>query len=178
MQAVPVIFLDRDGVINKPAPPHEYITDCADFAVLPGVYEALRIFRASGFRIFVVTNQRCIARKLATLEQVRSLHRHMLEDFREHGCSIDGVYICPHDDKDNCTCRKPKPGLLLQVQRDLEASGFTVGKKSSWMIGDSESDIEAGRNYGVNTFLVDGENHDLIYAARNILEGRNHNCEC
>ena len=175
MQAVPVIFLDRDGVINKPARPHEYILDRESFVVLPGVYEALRMFNTSGFRVFVITNQRCIARKLATLEQVNALNRYMTEDFREHGCYVDGIYICPHGDSDNCTCRKPKPGLLIQAQKDLEASGFTVDKESSWMIGDLESDIETGRNYGVNTFLVDVENHNLIYAARKILEGRNVN---
>ncbi len=170
---VPVIFLDRDGVINKQAAPHEYITSWADFVVLPGVYEALRLFNASGFMVFIVTNQRGIARKMATLEQVNALHRRMLDDFREHDCTVDGIYICPHNISDNCSCRKPKTGLLVQAQKELESSaGLTVDKSHSWMIGDSQSDIDAGRNYGVNTFLAD-ESRNLLFAARTILEGRN-----
>ena len=170
---IPVIFLDRDGVINKPAAPHEYITDWENFVILPGVYEALRMFNASGRKIFIITNQRCIARKMATPEQINALHRKMLDDFRSHNCNVDGIYICPHGTEDNCNCRKPKTGLFLQAQKDLEeSSGCTVDKGSSWMIGDSDSDIEAGKNYGVNTFLIAGEN-DLLYAAKKILEGRN-----
>ena len=168
---VPVIFLDRDGVINKSAAPHEYVTDFENFVILPGVYEALRMFNESGRKIFIITNQRCIARKIATPEQIDIIHRKMLDDFRQHDCHVDGLYMCPHDISDNCACRKPKTGLFLQAQRDLEkSSGCTVDKGASWMIGDSESDIEAGRNYGVNTFLVDGEN-DLLRAAKKILEG-------
>ena len=170
---VSVIFLDRDGVINKPAAPHEYITDWENFVLLPGVYEALRMFNASGRKIFIITNQRCIARKMAAAEQIEALHRKMLDDFRQHNCHVDGIYMCPHDMADNCACRKPKTGLFLQAQRDLEeSSGCTVDKGTSWMIGDSDTDIEAGRNYGVNTFLVDGEN-DLLCAAKKILEGSN-----
>ena len=170
---VPVIFLDRDGVINKPALPHEYITDWESFIVLPGVYEAVRMFNASGFRIFVVTNQRCIARKIAGFVQVEAIHRKMLDAFRAHSCTIDGVYVCPHDISDGCTCRKPKTGMFLQAQKDLEREGYTVNKALSWMIGDSSSDIEAGRNYGVHTFLVGRDGCGLLCAARKILEGRN-----
>ena len=173
---VPVIFLDRDGVINKQARPHEYITEWRDFIILTGVYEAVRMFNANSYRIFVVSNQRCIARKIATTEQINTLHRKMLDDFKTHGCTIDGVYICPHDDGDNCSCRKPKIGLFLQAQSDIEALGFTVDKGSSWMIGDFVSDIEAGKNYGINTFLIEGTDRNLAYAARKILEGRNTNC--
>ena len=173
---VPVVFLDRDGVINKPTRPHEYITDWKDFVILPGVYDALRMFNDSGFRVFVVTNQRCIARKMATLEQVNALHRKMTDDFAAHNCFIDGVYICPHDDNDNCSCRKPRTGLFLQAQKYLEESGCTVDKSMSWMIGDALSDIEAGENYGVNTFFADGADRDILCAARKIIEGRKLYC--
>ena len=169
---VPVIFLDRDGVINKQAAPHEYITDWRNFEILPGVYEAVRMFNASGRKIFVITNQRCIARKITAPEQIDALHGKMMSDFLEHSCHVDGIYICPHGVDDKCTCRKPKTGLFLQAQRDFEkSSGCTVDKRISWMIGDSDTDMEAGRNYGVNTFLMDGEN-DLLCAAVKILEGR------
>ena len=185
MKKIPVIFLDRDGVINKPARPHEYITRPEDFVILPGVCEALRLLRGAGFRIFVVTNQRCIARKIAGREEIDALHEHMQEKFSRNGCHVDGVYVCPHGDDDNCDCRKPKPGLLCQVQRHLEESeGVTVDKAGSWMIGDSVTDEQAGRNYGVNTVLIGGESSheddgrihitakDMLDSARKILEGR------
>ncbi len=184
MKGIPVIFLDRDGVINKPAKPHEYITTWPDFVVLPGVYEALRLLRESGYKIFIVTNQRCIARGMATLSQIDELHARMTEDFARNGCFVDGIFICPHGDNDNCDCRKPKPGLLLQVQNHLEESeGVTVDKSSSWMIGDSKTDEQAGVNYGVNTVLIgkessgvnDGMKHltanDILDSAMKILEG-------
>ena len=70
MESIPVIFLDRDGVINKTAKPHEYITTWPDFVILPGVYEALRLFHGNGYKIFIATNQRCIARGLASREEI------------------------------------------------------------------------------------------------------------
>ncbi len=186
MKSIPVIFLDRDGVINKPAKPHEYITTWPDFVILPGVYEALRLFHGNGYKIFIATNQRCIARGMATLSQIDDLHRMMTEDFVSHGCFVDGIFICPHGDNDGCDCRKPKPGLLLQVQSHLEGSeGVTVDKSRSWMIGDSKTDEQAGINYGVNTVLIGGESsgvndgmkhlnaNDILDSARKILEGRN-----
>lgn len=186
MDKIPVIFLDRDGVINSPARPHEYITRREDFVILPGVYEALRLLRGAGFRIFVVTNQRCIARGIATSAEIDALHGWMTEDFAANGCFVDGVFVCPHGDDDNCDCRKPKPGLLVQVQRHLEeAEGVTVDKTHSWMIGDSVSDEQAGISYGVNTVLIGGEcsrgndgrihitARDILDSSRKILEGRN-----
>ena len=184
MKEIPVIFLDRDGVINAPARPHEYITRREDFVILPGVYEALMLLRTAGFRIFIVTNQRCIARKIAGREEIDSLHAGMQEDFARHDCHVDGVFVCPHGDDDNCDCRKPKPGLMCQVQSHLEESeGVTVNKSHSWMIGDSVTDEEAGTNYGVNTVLIGGEctrkndgrihitADDILDAAMKILEG-------
>ena len=184
MKGIPIIFLDRDGVINKPAKPHEYITTWPDFEILPGVYEALRLLRESGCKIFIVTNQRCIARGMASLEEIDALHKRMTEDFARNGCFVDGIFICPHGDDDNCDCRKPKPGLLLQVQSHLEDSeGVTVDKSRSWMIGDSKTDEQAGINYGVNTVLIGGESScvndgmkhlradDILDSARMILKG-------
>lgn len=186
MKSIPVIFLDRDGVINKPANPHEYITTWPDFVILPGVYEALRLFHDNGYKIFIATNQRCISRGLASREEIGEIHRKMTEDFASHDCFVDGIFICPHGYDDECDCRKPKPGLLLQAQKWLEDSeGVTVDKTQSWMIGDSKSDEEAGINYGVNTILIGGESssvddrmkhitaNDILDSAVKILEGRN-----
>lgn len=188
MESIPVIFLDRDGVINSPAKPHEYITRWEDFIILPGVYEALKLFHDNGYKIFIVTNQRGISRGFATLAQVQDLHTKMNEDFSRHDCCVDGIFICPHGYDDNCDCRKPKPGLMLQAQKWLEDSeGVTVDKIHSWMIGDSKTDEEAGINYGVNTALIGGEpaslndgkthlaTNDILDSARAILEWSKHN---
>ncbi len=186
MKSIPVIFLDRDGVINKPAKPHEYITAWPDFVILPGVYEALRLLRDNGCKIFIATNQRCISRGIASREEIDELHRIMTEDFARNDCYVDGIFICPHGYNDECDCRKPKPGLLIQSQKYLEDSeGVTVNKSQSWMIGDSETDEEAGINYGINTVLIGGKSssvndgmkhlsaNDILDSAIKILEGSN-----
>ena len=186
MESIPVIFLDRDGVINSPAKPHGYITQWEDFIILPGVCEALRLFHDNGYKIFIVTNQRCISRGIASSSQIDELHRMMTEDFARNDCYVDGIFICPHGYNDNCDCRKPKPGLMLQAQKYLEDSeGVTVDKTRSWIIGDSKTDEEAGVNYGINTVLIGGDPvsknngmkhltaHDILESAMKILEGSN-----
>ena len=186
MKSNPVIFLDRDGVINKSAKPHEYITSWQNFVILPGVYEALKLFHFNGYKIFIATNQRCISRRIASQSQIDELHARMTENFALNGCNVDGIFICPHGDDDNCNCRKPKPGLLMQAQNWLESScGLTVDKQRSWMIGDTKTDELAGISYGVNTVLIrdeppakfDGMKHltaeNILAAARKILDLRN-----
>jgi len=143
-----VVFLDRDGVINEKAPPHEYILSRSDFRFLPGVPVALRRLRAAGFKLVLITNQRCIARGLATMEEINLLHGQMCSDLRRQGADMDAIFVCPHGET-GCDCRKPEIGLFLQAERQ-----FPVDKENSWMIGDSASDIEAGKRYGVQTILV------------------------
>lgn len=154
MTKVSVIFLDRDGVINEQAPPHQYITRWKDFRVLPGVYEAIQVFNVAGFKIFIVSNQRCIARGMATAEVVEKLHEQLKADMENHDCYIDDIYFCPHDEADNCDCRKPKTGMLERAKLYLEAKGLAVDKNHSWMIGDFTSDIQTGINFGINTAQV------------------------
>lgn len=142
----PAAFLDRDGVINravirngKPCPP----ASVDEFEILPGVSEALARLRAAGYAIVVVTNQPDIARGVTTHEAVDAIHHHMRERLALHD-----IRVCPHDDADGCTCRKPKPGLLLRPP----AYDMSV----SVMVGDRWRDIEAGRAAGCgSTVLVD-----------------------
>ena len=148
-----VIFLDRDGVINRKAAPHSYITRWEEFQFLPGVIEAIRKFGEAGFLILVVTNQRGIARKICTKEQINHLHDRMQRELESQSAQINGIYVCPHGDNE-CECRKPKPGLLIQAEQDLNQKGILIDKEKSWMIGDSFSDIEAGNVYGVQTILI------------------------
>ncbi|MCC8104936.1 MAG: HAD family hydrolase [Clostridiales bacterium] len=139
------VFLDRDGLINRQALPHQYITKWEEFEFLPNVPEAIRELNNAGYLVLIVTNQRGIARGIVTMEEVEELHHQMCKTLEANGAGIDGIYVCPHNDGE-CHCRKPEIGLFLQAEQEFE-----IDKESSWMVGDSESDAQAGKNYGVRT---------------------------
>jgi D-glycero-D-manno-heptose 1,7-bisphosphate phosphatase len=139
-------FLDRDGVINRKAPKGKYITRWEEVEFLPGVVDAIKLLRRSGFRVIVVTNQRCVARGLINIPELEALHQRMLRYLAEGGAIADAVYYCPHGKQAACGCRKPAPGMLLDAARDHQ-----LDLASSWMIGDSEVDVEAGRRAGCHT---------------------------
>ena len=143
------VFLDRDGVINKKAPEGDYIKNWDEFEFLPGVEKAIRTFNENGFLVIIVSNQRGIARGLMTEEDLKEIHSKMREELAKDGAVIDGIYYCPHDLDDHCGCRKPAPGLLLEAAKE-----HNVDLSQSWMIGDQESDIEAGRRAGCKTILI------------------------
>lgn len=145
------IFLDRDGVINRKAPEGQYITRWEDFHFLPGIAEGIASLNHAGFRVVVVTNQRCVAKGLISEPELKSLHERMLKTLEGKGAIVEAVFYCPHDSEARCDCRKPEPGMLQQAARALE-----LELKSSWMIGDSESDVEAGRRAGSKTVLLTG----------------------
>jgi D-glycero-D-manno-heptose 1,7-bisphosphate phosphatase len=139
-------FLDRDGVINRKSPDGEYVTRWEDFHFLPGVAEAIVQLNQGGFSVIVVTNQRCVAKGLITQDELETLHGRMSDHLAGAGARIDAIYYCPHEAGMFCKCRKPEPGMLLEAarSRDLDLA-------SSWMIGDSEIDIQAGRKAGCKT---------------------------
>ncbi|MBI4503675.1 MAG: HAD family hydrolase [Gemmatimonadetes bacterium] len=143
------VFLDRDGTLNA------LVTrDGAgvsprrieDFRLLDGVAEALKRFREAGFLVFVVTNQPDLARGYLTREELERMHRALTRVAR-----IDEISICPHDDADQCGCRKPKPGMILDLARR-----WNVELPRSYVVGDSWKDIDAGRRAGCRTILVRG----------------------
>lgn len=139
------VFLDRDGLINVQAAPHHYITRWEDFRFLPGVPAAIRQLNEAGYQVLVVTSQRGVARGMMTMEAVEDIHRHMCAALAEVGARIDGIYVCPHNEGE-CHCRKPEIGLFLQAEKD-----FPIDRAASWMVGDSDTDTEAGQRYGVRT---------------------------
>jgi D-glycero-D-manno-heptose 1,7-bisphosphate phosphatase len=149
-------FLDRDGVINRKAPEGQYVTRWEDMEFLRGSFEAIRLLNAAGFLVVVITNQRCVAKGLITPQELESLHARMLREFQAAGATIDAVYYCPHDYQPPCDCRKPQPGMLLDAARD-----HNIQLNASWMIGDSDHDVQAGRTAGCNTALVvpDGQSN-------------------
>lgn len=134
-----ILFLDRDGVINKKAPPHQHITTPDDFIILPNVKEALLYAKAKGYKIIVITNQRSVPKEIYDM-----IHTKMLTDLPE----IEDVFVCPHENGE-CNCRKPLPGLFYQA-----ANKYDVDKEQSLMIGDSQSDLDAATAYGIKAILT------------------------
>jgi D-glycero-D-manno-heptose 1,7-bisphosphate phosphatase len=143
------VFLDRDGVINRKAREGEYVTRWEEMQILPGVSDAIALLNRSGFRVIVVSNQRCIAKGVITTADLEALHRRLCEVLAGAGATIDAIYYCPHETQPPCRCRKPQPGMLLDAARDHD-----IDLGASWMIGDSQADVEAGRSAGCNTALI------------------------
>lgn len=155
------IFLDRDGTINKMV---GFITKPEQFELLPGVAKAIKAINKSGYLAIVITNQPVIARGDCTFEQLQTIHNKMETELGKEGAFVDAIYVCPHhtdkgfsgerpEYKCDCDCRKPKPGLLLQAAKD-----FNIDLSQSYMIGDSDRDVEAGENAGVKEAIKVREN--------------------
>lgn len=142
-------FLDRDGVINQKPPEGEYVTSWEGMRFLPGVAEAIRLLLRAGFRVIVVSNQRCVAKGLISTSDLELIHQRMCEELAAAGARIDAVYYCPHENEPRCNCRKPAPGMLFTAAR-----ARNIDLKASWMIGDSDSDIAAGSRAGCRTARI------------------------
>jgi D-glycero-D-manno-heptose 1,7-bisphosphate phosphatase len=138
----PAIFLDRDGVIieNK----SDYVRDWSEVKIFPEAIQTLSHSALRNYKIVVVTNQSAIGRGLISLETATEINRRLVHFIHDCGGKVDGVYLCPHKPDDDCSCRKPKPGLLLQAAGEL-----SLDLRRSWMIGDAWSDVQAGQNAGV-----------------------------
>ena len=151
------VFLDRDGTLNKYV---GFLRDINDFELLDGVTDAIKAINNSGYLAIVVTNQPVIARGEVTVSQLEEIHNKMETLLGLEGAYIDAIYYCPHHPhkgyegeipelKFDCDCRKPKPGMLMQAAED-----FNIDLSNSWMVGDSENDIQCGLNAGCKTALI------------------------
>jgi D-glycero-D-manno-heptose 1,7-bisphosphate phosphatase len=151
-----VLFLDRDGVVNKEK---NYLYKIEDFEFIDGVFETCRYFQDLGYLIVVITNQAGIARGKYTEKDFNILTEWMTKEFARNGINISKVYHCPHhpDYSGECECRKPNPGMILQAQKD-----FDIDFSKSILVGDKNSDIEAGVNAGVgqNYLITTGHKID------------------
>ena len=167
------IFLDRDGTINRYV---GFLRDIDDFELLPGVAEAIRRINCLGYLAIVVTNQPVIARGEVTVEQLQTIHNKMETLLGNEGAYINALYYCPHHPrkgfagevpelKIECRCRKPKPGMLLRAAED-----FNIDLSQSWMVGDGENDILAGKNAGCHTALVGDGDYGQEITVNSLLE--------
>jgi D-glycero-D-manno-heptose 1,7-bisphosphate phosphatase len=146
------VFLDRDGVLNRKMPEGNWVTSPGLLDMLDGAAAAVATLNQLGIRIIVVTNQRGIAAGFYTEAGLAAVHEHMRARLAAENAQVDAIYYCPHD-RNACDCRKPKPGMLLQAFGDFPGSG----PANSLMIGDSLSDIEAGRAAAIPTVFIDGD---------------------
>lgn len=151
------IFLDRDGTINKYV---GFLRSINDFELLSGVAKAIRKINDAGYLTIVVTNQPVIARGEISLDELQNIHNKMETLLGQEGAYVDAIYFCPHhphkgyegervEYKIECGCRKPKPGMLLKAAVD-----FNIDLSKSWMVGDGENDIKAGKAAGCRTALL------------------------
>ena len=176
MSRRPAVFLDRDGVINRRLP-GAYVRSWDEFRFLPGARAGLRLLREAGYLLIVVTNQRGIGRGLMSASDLAAVHARMVAELDRAGAGVDAILHCPHDITDDCRCRKPRPGMIERAARRLG-----VDRSRSWIVGDSDSDLEAGRAAGIRGILVvpRGDQRpagvrtagSLLSAARGIVEGR------
>jgi histidinol-phosphate phosphatase family protein len=142
-------FLDRDGTLNMRPGEHEYLTQVDQFVWLPGAPEALARLGRASYVLAVVSNQRGVARGLVSLAVLRQIEQRIQDDLAVLECRIEVFRYCFHDLADACDCRKPRPGMLQDLARDLD-----LDLERSWMIGDAESDVAAGRAAGCHTAFV------------------------
>lgn len=141
------VFLDRDGVINVER--GTYTTNREEWQWEPACMPGIKKLRDAGFEIIIITNQACITKGLQTEEGLAKLHGWMAAEIENAGGSIRAIYHCPHITEDNCDCRKPKPGMILQAAQD-----FGIDLTETFMIGDSLRDMEAGRRAGTRTIRI------------------------
>lgn len=170
------VFLDRDGVINNYV---GFLRNIDEFELLPGVAEAIKCINNRGYLVIVVTNQPVIARGEVTYAELNEIHNKMETLLGLEGAYVDGIYFCPHHPhkgykgeipelKIDCECRKPKPGMLIKAAKD-----FNINLEESWMIGDSESDILAGKAAGCKVAFVGTENYEQNVTIKSLFEFAN-----
>lgn len=167
------VFLDRDGTINKYV---GFLRNIDEFELLPGVAKAVKKINASGYLVIVVTNQPVIARGEITFSQLQEIHNKMETLLGAEGAYLDAIYFCPHHPhkgykgevpelKIECDCRKPKPGMLIKAAKD-----FNIDLSQSWVVGDRENDIDAGKSAGCRTALIGNETYGQEVTIKSLQE--------
>ena len=159
-----VIVLDRDGVINEDS--DDYIKSADEWVPITGSIEAISRLKKAGFVVAVASNQSGLARGLFNEQALQDMHDKMSSLLAQRGSSIDAIFYCPHGPADNCVCRKPKPGLLLQA-----AKQFNVKTNEMLFVGDSYSDLQAAKMAGCQSILVKTGKGDRTLEKHGVIEG-------
>jgi D-glycero-D-manno-heptose 1,7-bisphosphate phosphatase len=142
-----LVVLDRDGVINRESP--DFIRSPTEWVPIPGSLEAIAALTRGGFQVVVATNQSGVGRGLFTAAMLTTIHDHMRRQIEHAGGKLAGIFVCPHHPDECCECRKPRPGLLRQIERQ-----FACSLAAQPVVGDSERDIRAAQAVGARSILV------------------------
>ncbi|MBL7085355.1 MAG: HAD family hydrolase [Candidatus Omnitrophica bacterium] len=183
-----IIFLDRDGVINRDPGFGGYITCWKEFEFLPGALEALKRLNRAGYEVIVISNQAGVAKCLYTLKDLDEITQNMLREIEKAGGRIRSVHYCPHKDEDSCNCRKPETGLFSQATKGLQVNPALACKggvnfADSFFVGDNRRDVLAAKAIGCKSIFVLSGNtkleeldvrpdfvaHDLLEAVEKIV---------
>lgn len=158
------VFLDRDGTVNRKAPRACYIEEPEQFIWLDGAKEAIKLLNDNGYRVIMITNQPGIARGNLSEETLQTIHEKMEKELLEIGAHVDKIYYCPHGWNEGCECRKPKPGMLYQAQKD-----YSLNLTKCILIGDDNRDIEAGNAAGCRTYQIT-DSKNLLQIVKELIE--------
>jgi D-glycero-D-manno-heptose 1,7-bisphosphate phosphatase len=161
----PTVILDRDGVLNEKPKRARYVTAPEEFRWIPGSLDALRLLRQAGYRVIVVSNQAGIGRGVMSEDDLEAIHVKMRTEAERAGGRIDAIYHCPHDWNAGCECRKPRPGMLFQAQREHH-----LDLTRTFFLGDDERDAEAARAAGCPSAMVTS-GATLLDRARELIDG-------
>ena len=142
-----VVFLDRDGVINRDSP--DFVKSRDEFEFIPGSLSALSRLNENGFDTIVITNQSAVNRGIISLATLEDMHRMLRTTIRQQGGQIRDIFFCPHRPDEGCSCRKPKPGMIRQA-----CERYAIDLHTAVMVGDSKKDIECGRNAGCGATVL------------------------
>lgn len=164
-----VILLDRDGTVIKD-PEDERVNSENEIELFPDSIEALKFLKEHDFAVIFITNQAAIAEGTLDEQAFERIQGRVIEILSPSGVKVLKTYMCPHAAADNCECRKPKPTMLLNAMQE-----FNLDPKKIYMVGDRESDIDAGINAGIKTILVKTANAPVVadqanYTAYNLLD--------
>ena len=152
MHKLDTLFLDRDGVINI-KPEGRYVRNFKEFEFIPGAIDAISKLTNKFNRIIIITNQQGIGKEIMSDADLNILHTKMKERIEQSGGKINKIYYCPHLEELDCLCRKPRPGMIEYALLDFPE----IVLEDSYLIGDSDSDIEAGRRMNLSTVKVDNK---------------------
>ena len=152
---MPLIILDRDGVINYDSA--DYIKSADEWIPIPGSIEAISRLSQNGYRIIIVSNQSGISRKKFTIDDLNGIHQKMIMHLGQFGGSIEAIVFCPHGSRQGCDCRKPKPGMLFDI-----ANRLRISLKDIYFVGDSQRDLDAAQAAGAKPVLVRTGNGALL----------------
>jgi histidinol-phosphate phosphatase family protein len=145
-----LIFIDRDGVINKYPGDYKYVDSEETFVFLDGAKEAIALLTVAGYSIFVISNQAGVTKGLYSEKTLNNITKKMLDEVESYKGRIEQVLYCTHTEEEGCGCRKPKIGLIKKALNEIDLTNLN----NSFFIGDSIRDVKTGKNAGCKTILV------------------------